>query len=120
MLHRYAFLLSLLFAGAASAQQVGSAPAFGHKADPAGYALVAPQAEAPARRFTLAPPHEHEYATLRANNARLKRLQIGFGRELPAELASLSFDPRLLWDAHDHAPLKAPGGEAPAAAQANH
>ncbi|MGK9939430.1 paraquat-inducible protein A, partial [Salmonella enterica subsp. enterica] len=34
-------------------------------------------------------------------------------------LASLSFDPRLLWDAHDHAHLNAPAGAAPAPARAD-
>ena len=92
MLRRSVIILSLLFAGAASAQEVGSAPAFSQKAEPAVHALVAPALDAPARRFTLPAPDAEEFAVMRANNARQKRLQIGFGRSLPAGLASLSLD----------------------------
>ncbi|MEX0899447.1 MAG: trypsin-like peptidase domain-containing protein [Gammaproteobacteria bacterium] len=89
-------LVAVLFAGGALAQQVGPAPVAVTKSEPAAYALVAPDASVAAHRHTLAAPDDAEFAALRANNLREKRLQIGFARPLPDSLATVVLD-ALAW-----------------------
>lgn len=98
MIRHSLFVAALLVSGAVVAQQSGSAPAFARKEVPAGHALVAPAAEVAAHRITLPPPDDADFAVLRANNAREKRLQIGFARELPASLDAMPLD-SLAWQA---------------------
>ncbi len=89
-------LVAILFAGSAFAQQVGPAPARSAKSEPAAYALIAPDAKVAAQRHTLAAPDDAEFAVLRANNLREKRLQIGIARALPSALEAVALD-TLAW-----------------------